>query len=99
MQERLVVGGHTHVQFVREIDGVRFANAGSVGMSYEGRPGAFWAVVDGDQLEHRHTPYAVEAAVVAIRASGYPEAESFCKLLLEPEDPDEISAYFESIAS
>ena len=99
VEERLVVGGHTHVQFVREIDGIRFANAGSVGMPYEGRPGAFWAVVDGDQLEHRHTPYAVEAAVVAIRASGYPEAESLCKTLLEPEDPDEVSAYFEGIAS
>jgi len=99
VEERLVVGGHTHVQFVREIDGIRFANAGSVGMPYEGRPGAFWAVVDGDQLEHRHTPYAIDAATVAIRASGYPEAETLCKMLLEPEDPDEVSAYFESIAS
>jgi putative phosphoesterase len=99
VEERLVVGGHTHVQFVREIDGIRFANAGSVGMPYEGRPGAFWAVVDGDELEHRHTPYAVEAAVVAIGASGYPEAEGLCKMLLEPGDPDEVSAYFESVAS
>jgi putative phosphoesterase len=99
VEERLVVGGHTHVQFVREIDGIRFANAGSVGMPYEGRPGAFWAVVDGDRLEHRHTPYAVEAAVVAVRASGYPEAEGLCKMLLEPEDPDEVSAYFESVAT
>ena len=48
VEERLVVGGHTHVQFDREIDGIRFVNAGSVGMPYEGRPGAFWAVVDGD---------------------------------------------------
>ena len=99
VEERLVVGGHTHVQFVREIDGVRFANAGSVGMPYEGRPGAFWAVVDGDRIEHRHTPYAVDAAVIAIRATGYPEADSLCKTLLEPEDPDEVSAYFESVAS
>jgi putative phosphoesterase len=99
VEERLVVGGHTHVQFVREIDGIRFANAGSVGMPYEGRPGAFWAAVDGVELEHRHTPYAIDAAAVAIRASGYPEAENLCKSLLEPEDPDEVSAYFESVAS
>ena len=99
VEERLVVGGHTHVQFARELDGTRFANAGSVGMPYEGRPGAFWALVDSDELEHRHTPYAVDAAVVAIRASGYPEAESLCTMLLEPPDPDEISAYFESVAS
>jgi putative phosphoesterase len=99
VEERLVVGGHTHVQFVREIDGIRFANAGSVGMPYEGHPGAFWAVVDGERVEHRHTPYAVDAAVIAIRATGYPEADSLCKTLLEPEDPDEVSAYFESVAS
>jgi putative phosphoesterase len=99
VEERLVVGGHTHVQFVREIDGIRFVNAGSVGMPYEGRPGAFWTVVDGERIEHRHTPYAVDAAVIAIRATGYPEADSLCKTLLEPEDPDEVSAYFESVAS
>jgi putative phosphoesterase len=97
--ERLVVGGHTHVQFDRDVDGIRFANAGSVGMPYEGRRGAFWALVDGVRIEHRHTPYAVDAAVIAIRATGYPDADALCKTLLEPEDPDEVSAYFESIAA
>ncbi len=99
VEERLVVGGHTHVQFSREVDGIRFVNAGSVGMPYEGRPGAFWALVEGNEVEHRHTPYAVDAAVGAIRTTSYPGADEFCKLLLEPEDPDETSAYFESIAS
>ena len=99
VEERLVVGGHTHVQFVRELDGQRFANAGSVGRPYEGRPGAFWALVDGLEVELRHTPYAVEAAVAAIRASGYAGAGELCSSLLEPEDPDEVSAYFESLAA
>ena len=99
VEERVVVGGHTHVQFSREIDGVRFVNAGSVGMPYEGRPGAFWALVDGTDVEHRHTSYAVEAAAAAIRTTTYPGAEDICELLLEPRDPDEISAYFESVAA
>jgi putative phosphoesterase len=99
VEERLVVGGHTHVQFEREVDGIRLVNAGSVGMPYEGRPGAFWALVDGLDVEFRQTPYAVEAAVVAIQASGYPEMEDMSSWLLEPKDPDEVSAYFESIAS
>ena len=97
--ERLVVGGHTHVQFEREVDGVRLVNAGSVGRPYEGRQGAFWALVDGLDVDLRRTPYAVEAAVAAIRASGYPEADDLCSTLLDPKDPDEVSAYFESIAS
>ena len=99
VEERLVVGGHTHVQFEREVDGIRLVNAGSVGMPYEGRSGAFWALVDGLEVELRRTPYAVEAAVVAIRSSGYPGLEDMCSWLLDPKDPDEVSAYFESIAS
>jgi putative phosphoesterase len=99
VEERLVVGGHTHVQFEREVDGIRFVNAGSVGMPYEGRPGAFWALVDGLDVELRRTPYAVEAAVVAIRATDFPGVEDVASLLLEPKDPDETSAYFESVAT
>lgn len=99
VEEELVVGGHTHVQFLRHVGRWRFANAGSVGMPYEGRPGAFWALVDGLELEHRLTPYAVDAAAAAIRASEYPQRDDFCELLLEPKDPDEVSAFFESVAA
>lgn len=95
----LVVGGHTHVQFECEVDGTRFANAGSVGRPYEGRVGAFWALVAGATVEHRYTPYAVDAAAAAIRATGYPDADTLCSTLLDPEDPDEVSAYFERLAS
>jgi hypothetical protein len=68
-------------------------------MPYEGRPGAFWALVDGGEIEFRRTPYAVDAAVAAIRTSAYPNAEQMIGWLLEPEDPDEVSAYFESVAT
>lgn len=99
VEERVVVGGHTHVQFERVVDGIRFVNAGSVGMPYEGRPGAFWALLDGREVELRHTPYAVDAAVAAIRTSTYPGAEQLVGWLLGPEDPDEVSEYFESVAT
>ena len=96
--ETVVVGGHTHIQFEREVGGTRLANAGSVGRPYEGRPGAFWALVEGTEVELRRTPYAVDAAVALIRSSGYPE-DAFVENLLEPPDPDEVSAYFESLAA
>ena len=99
VEERLVVGGHTHVQFERVVDGIRFVNAGSVGIPYEGRQGAFWALLDGEDVDFRHTPYAVEAAAAAIRTSGYPGADQIAGWLLDPEDPDEVSAYFESVAT
>jgi putative phosphoesterase len=99
VEERLIVGGHTHVQFERTIDGIRFVNAGSVGMPYEGRQGAFWALLEGEEVELRQTPYAVDAAAASIRTSGYPGADQIAGWLLEPEDPDEVSAYFESVAT
>jgi putative phosphoesterase len=99
VEERVVVGGHTHVQFERVVDGIRFVNAGSVGIPYEGRQGAFWALLDGGEADLRRTAYAVDAAVAAIRASTYPGAEQLAGWLLEPQDPDEVSAYFESVAA
>ena len=96
--ERVVVGGHTHVQYERVVDEIRLVNAGSVGSPYEGRPGAFWALVDGGAVELRRTVYAVEPAVALIRASGYPAADDLAATLLEPPDPDLVSAHFESLA-
>jgi putative phosphoesterase len=52
----LVVCGHTHMQFSREIAGVRVVNAGSVGMAYDDEPGAYWLAL-GPGVEHRRTVY------------------------------------------
>jgi diadenosine tetraphosphatase ApaH/serine/threonine PP2A family protein phosphatase len=38
-----VVCGHTHMQLNRRHGQTRIVNAGSVGMPYEGQPGAYWA--------------------------------------------------------
>ena len=52
----LVVCGHTHMQFSREIGDVRVVNAGSVGMPYDDEPGAYWLAL-GPEVEHRRTAY------------------------------------------
>src|SRR5919204_6778178 len=57
VDQRLVVGGHTHMQQRRG----RYVNAGSVGMPYEGEVAAFWAVI-ADDAEFRRTPFDVEHA-------------------------------------
>ena len=91
---RLVVAGHTHMQFRRG----RFANAGSVGMPYEDDVAAFWAVV-GDDVEFRRTPFDVERAAAEIRASGWPAAEEFVsENLLAPPSRAEATAHMESLA-
>jgi diadenosine tetraphosphatase ApaH/serine/threonine PP2A family protein phosphatase len=93
---RLVVGGHTHVQVDRRLpSGTRFVNAGSVGRPYEGRRGAFWALLEHEEVELMRTPYDVEEAAAAIRATEYPDATDHADQLLDPPDPDEVTAYFE----
>jgi predicted phosphodiesterase len=92
----VVVGGHTHVQFDRLAGRTRFVNAGSVGMPYEGRAAAFWALLDAD-IQLLATPYDVEAAVMAIQATGYPEAGDLAETLLTPHSAEEASGYFEGL--
>ena len=41
-----VVAGHTHMPFIRLVDGRLVVNPGSVGLPY-GRPGAHWALLEG----------------------------------------------------
>jgi predicted phosphodiesterase len=96
--EPTVVGGHTHVRYDRRAAGKRLVNAGSVGLPYEGRPGAFWAVL-GPGVELRETTYDVEAAAAAVRATGFPDADELVATLAEPPSPDEATSYFEGLAA
>jgi predicted phosphodiesterase len=96
--EPLVVGGHTHQQMIRPLgdSGRTYANAGSVGMPYEGRPGAFWMLVDDGEPVLRETAYDLESAVAELRASGFPNLDDqLSESLLEPADPDWVAAFFE----
>ncbi len=95
VNERVVVCGHTHLQFDRTIDGIRVVNAGSVGAPYEAEPGAYWALL-GPDVEFRRTPYDVGAAISAIMATGYPKADEVVMYLTpDAERPARISALIE----
>jgi putative phosphoesterase len=93
----VIVCGHTHMQYDRALSsGLRIVNAGSVGMPYEGRRGAFWTLL-GPDVEFRCTEYDVDATVAALRATGAPGIdELLIRYLLEPPDPNETTEYFES---
>jgi putative phosphoesterase len=96
IDERLVVCGHTHVQFDRTVDAIRVVNPGSVGAPYEAEPGAYWALLDTD-VELRRTEFDVGAAAAAILATGYPRAaEVLTYLTSDPERPQRLSALIES---
>jgi len=93
IDNRLVVAGHTHMQFRRD----RWVNAGSIGWPAEDDVAAFWALVSED-VEHRRTPFDVERAAEEILASGWPEAESFvAENIRTAPSRAEALAWFESL--
>jgi predicted phosphodiesterase len=94
VKEKTVVCGHTHHQFDRVADGTRVVNAGSIGMPYEGRPGACWALL-GPDVELRRTEYDLAAAGAAIRTTGYPDPDELIELLTSPPAAQEAAEHFE----
>lgn len=79
VQQEFVVCGHTHMQFERQVDKTSILNAGSVGMPYADRSGAYWLLIGPQGFDFRRTMYDFEAAASEIEISGYPRAEEFAK--------------------
>jgi hypothetical protein len=63
----------------RRIGGIRFVNAGSVGLPYEGELAAFWALADAGEIELRKTPLEVDRVADAFRRSDWPRADEFLR--------------------
>jgi predicted phosphodiesterase len=84
----VVVCGHTHMQFERQVGKTRVVNAGSVGAPF-GETGAFWALL-GPGVMLRRTMYDLEAAAERIRATGFPQAEEEARNILQPPDEAEM---------
>jgi putative phosphoesterase len=93
----VVVCGHTHIQVDHLVGRLRVVNPGSVGMPYEGVPGAYWALL-GPDVEHRRTAYDFEAAAAAARSVDRPDAEELAAMILSPpsrrEALDEFTPMF-----
>jgi predicted phosphodiesterase len=75
--EPVAVIGHTHIQFDRRVAGHRVVNAGSVGMPYADRPGAYWALLADGEVSLRRTDYDLDAASARIVDTGWPVAQAF----------------------
>jgi putative phosphoesterase len=96
VEQRVVVAGHTHMQQDRRVGAIRFVNAGSVGLPYEGELAAFWALLDGGEPELRRTPLELEKVAEAFRRSAWPRAEEFLhENVLETVTREEATAAHE----
>jgi predicted phosphodiesterase len=95
----LVVAGHTHQQDDRVVGDVRFVNAGSVGLPYEGDGAARWLwVVDGVP-ELRHTAYDAARAGARMLEAGWPDERSIGAALVEPAEAIIVTRIFEDLAA
>ena len=93
----LVVAGHTHQHDDRFVGAVRFVNAGSVGLPYEGDPAARWAWIADGSPELRRTEYDGAAAGRRMLAAGWPDERSIAGGLIEPVDPMFVTKLFEGV--
>src|SRR3954447_26147860 len=92
----LVVAGHTHQQDDRTVGGVRFVNAGSVGLPYEGDGAARWVWIADGVPELMQTEYDAAGAGGGMLGA-WPDARSLNASLIEPADPMEITRFFEDL--
>lgn len=72
----IVLFGHSHLSFDREVNGVRFVNPGSIGRPDDGDPRASYAILEfqgGDlTVHHFRVAYNIMAAVNTMRQTGLP---------------------------
>jgi putative phosphoesterase len=89
----LVICGHSHQPFTRQVQGVWFINTGSVGRPDDGNPRATYAIltIEPDVFEVRHyrVEYDVARVVAAIRDEGLPEA--FAQMLMQGNNLDMVA--------
>jgi putative phosphoesterase len=93
----LVVAGHTHQQDDRTVGGVRFVNAGSVGLPYEGDAAACWLWIADGEPELRHTTYDAARAGTRILQAGWPDERSVRAALVDPVEPIVVTRIFEEL--
>jgi len=102
-----IATAHTHVRYERQVLGKTFFSPGSVGMPYEGAPGAYWALLGAagagtgtgtSPIEHRCTAYDLDEAERRYQKSGDPFTAEMIEILRQPPTPAEVIAHAESLA-
>jgi putative phosphoesterase len=89
----IVLCGHSHIPWARNVDTVWFVNPGGVGRSDDGHPTASYALLDLDpttvRVTHRRVAYDVMPVADAIRRRGLPER--FARMFLESATLEVVS--------
>ncbi|HLW76625.1 MAG TPA: metallophosphoesterase family protein, partial [Bryobacteraceae bacterium] len=81
LDRRLVIYGHVHRSFTRELPGLTVVNTGSVGQSHDGDTRASYLLLDDGVPAIRRVEYDVEREIKAIEARGMPHLEWVTRML------------------
>ena len=83
LAQPVVVYGHTHRPFVRALAGagLTVANAGSVGLPYDGDPRASYVLIENGTVSLRRVAYDLERELRRLGNCGLPGAASTARML------------------
>lgn len=91
-QADIVICGHSHQPFARQVGETWFINTGSVGRQGDGDPRACYAIMDIAEgrlaVQHFRVEYDIERAAAAIRQAQLPEV--FAQMVLRGYDLDAV---------
>ncbi len=76
-----VVYGHIHRPYVRTLSTLTVANAGSVGLPYDGDRRASYLLLDESKPVIRRVAYDVDREIKALKGSGLPHVAWMVKML------------------
>lgn len=89
---QIIVCGHSHRPFARQVDGTWFINTGSVGRPDDGDPRAGYALLtlrkQSVEVQHFRLEYDVERAAAKIKKAGLPP--EFEQMLRRGQNLDQI---------
>jgi putative phosphoesterase len=81
LAQPVVVYGHIHRSYVRDVAGMTVINSGSAGMPYDGDPRAAYLLLDDGRPSIRRVAYDVDREIARAKASAMPRAEWVARML------------------
>lgn len=77
----VVIYGHIHRPYIRQLPGMKVENTGSVSLSYDGDSRASYLMVDSQDISVRRVEYDREREADDLLHSGLPRADWLCQIL------------------
>jgi putative phosphoesterase len=91
-EAEILVTGHTHWTFSRRVGGVQLVGVGSVGLPFDGDPGAAYAVLEvtaaAVRLTHIRVGYDGERTLALAREVGFPDGDFLASIVKYGRRPE-----------